>query len=505
MFFMSKTAIIVGAGIGGMATAIRLALDGWSVKVLEKNVRVGGKLDCYSEKGFIWDVGPSLITMPFVLRELFESAGHDVEDYVDLIPVDPSSRFFFPDGKVINTWSNFHLFQIEVARRERDQGEALDAYMKYVRGVYEFAAETHLFEPPKNLFGWFAPRILKTLPHLGKVFTSQSMAEVIESYFKDPHVRQIFLRYATGQGSSPYRAPAAFNILSYMEMQGGAWYIRGGMYRLAEALENCARDLKVEFLVDAEVSQITLKGKGAFQKPRATGVLIRGGVPLEADVVICNADAIHVWSRLLHTKRQVAMTRQFDRKPFSSAPFMILWGVKRRYEQLSHQNIFVSSDYVAEFDDLFKKRRPAAEPSISLTISARTDPTQAPAGQDNYFVYVQTPPLEPDHHWDQLKTQYRDLIMEQLEKRGLEKLRDEILCERIITPTDFAHRNHAYRGAIYGHAGHSLSSVWNRPANRSEEVDGLYFVGGSAQPGGGVPFALLSAKRTAEAVKDDVV
>lgn len=495
---MARRAIIIGAGLGGMATAIRLARDGWAVKVLEKNLRVGGKLDCHSDHGFLWDVGPTLVTMPFVLRELFEYAGHDIEDYIEMMPVDPVCRYFFPDGKVINAWANFHHFQIEVARREKDQGEALEGFLRYARGIHDLSAEAHLFHPPRHAWGYLAPRILRQLHHLPKVLTARTMAQEVEARFKDPHIRQLFLRYATYNGSSPYRVPATFNIIPYVEMQGGGWHIRGGMYRLAEALEKCARDLGVEFLVDAEVSEIILKDRGLFGKPVATGAVIQGGVRVEGDAVICNADANHAWARLLGGRRQAGMARRNDRRPFSSAPFMMLWGVKRRFEQLAHHNIFFSSDYIAEFDDIFQKKRPATEPTVYVGISARSDPTQAPAGQDNYFVLVNAPAIEPDHHWDRTRESYRDVILNRLEGMGLEGLRKEIVCEKIITPADFAARTNTYRGAIYGHATHSLGALVRRPANRCPQIDGLWFVGGSVQPGGGIPLVLLSAKRVSE-------
>jgi len=502
---MDKTAIVIGAGLGGMATAIRLARQGWQVKVLEKNTRVGGKLDCHCDHGFLWDMGPSTITMPFVLRELFEYAGHDIEDYLELIPVDPVCRYFYPDGKVVNTWSNYHHFQIEVARREKDHGESMENFMRYARGVYDFSGEVNLFRLPATWLGCLGIRFLKKARHLPKVLTRKTMAQTIEHYFKDPHTRQLFLHYATCQGSSPYQAHATLNVLPYLELQDGSWYIRGGIYRLAEALEKCARDLGVEFQLDAEISEITLKGQGAFRKPRATGVVIRGGMHLDASVIVCNADMMHAWTRLLHTKRQAAITRQFDQTPFSNSAFMLLLGIKRRYDKLAHHNVFFSSDYLAEFDDLFHKRRPAAEPTIYVCISGRTDPTQSPAGEDNYFVVVNAPALEQDHHWERMRDSYRNVVLDRLEKMGLEDLKNQIVYEKIITPSDFASRNNAYRGAIYSHAAHSLETTWNRQPNRCKEINGLYFVGGSVQPGGGIPMVLLSARKAAETVVHDSV
>ncbi len=501
---MAKMAIIVGAGLGGMATAIRLARHGWKVAVLEKNVRVGGKLDCYTEQGFLWDVGPSQITMPFALRELFEYVGHDMENYLELMPIDPMCRYFYPNGTTINAWTDFHHFKIEVARREKDRGEALENFMRYARGIYHLLAETYLFRPPKNAWRHIIGDILKNLHHLPKIVTPQTAAKAISRYFTDPHLRQLFIHEATHPGSAPYRTPAMFNIVPYLKRQNGSWYIRGGIYRLAEALERCARDLQVEFFLNAEVSEITLENKKIFRNPRASGIVTRGGLRLDADVVICNVDVTYAWTQLLHTKHQKSMTRSLERKPFTSSPFIILWGVKRRYSQLAHHNVFFSSDPIAESNDLFEKKRLPTEPTVHVCISARTDRTQAPQGQDNYSVLSHTPVLEPNHSWEERRDSYRNTILERLEKMGLDGLRHEIVCEKVITPSDFAVRTHAYRGSMNGHAVHSLLEIWNRPSCRSPKIDRLYFVGSTTHPAGEeISSALLSAQRVTRTVIND--
>jgi phytoene desaturase len=497
---MSKTAIVIGAGLGGMASAIRLARDGWKVKVLEKNSRVGGKLDCYSDQEFLWDVGPSVINMPFVLRELFEYAGHEIEDYIELVPVDPMGRYFFPDKKTINFWSDSHLLQIEIARREKDQGESLEAFMRYAQGVYDFAAGDRLFTPPRSLMGLFAPRFLKHIHHLPKFLNGKSLAKIVDRYFNDPHIRQIFLRYASYIGCSPYRIPSLYAMIPYVELQGGSWYIQGGIYRLAEALQKCAQDLGVEFLFDAEVTEISMLENGGMKKPQTSGVVIRGGVRLDADAVICNADVTHAWARLIHINKQKAISKSLERRPFSSSSFVILCGVKKRFEQLAHHNVFFSSDYLAEADDIYQKKRIPDEPTIYVGISSRTDPTQAPTGQDNYHINVTVPSLEPDHHWEINRDKFRDKVFDRLEFMGLSNLRKHIVCEKVITPSDFSVRTHAYRGAIFGHSVHTISSLFRRPHVRSREVDRLYFVGGSTQPGGGVPMVFLSAQRAVREV-----
>jgi phytoene desaturase len=498
---MPKTAIIIGAGLGGMATAIRLAREGWSVKILEKNVRVGGKLTCVNEAGFLWDAGPSLVTMPFLLRDLFEVAGQDIDNYLELLPMDPVCRCFFPGGKAMNAWSNLHHFRIELARREKDHGESFEKFMRYTRGIYNLLSEAYLSCTAKKFINF---RLIKHLYHLPKVFASRTMTDQFRRFFKEPMVQQFFYRYTTSVGSSPYLTPSLFSVIPFMEMQDGGWYTRGGVYHLAEAMERSARDLGVEILVDAEVTEIALEMRKWPRRPIARAVLLRGGLRFDADAVICNTDIMHAWQRLIQAPCKDRVVRNLENQIPSMSPFMIFWGVNRRYEQLAHRNVFFSSDYQAEFDDIFVHKRPPAEPTIHVTISARTDPTQAPPGQDNFFVHVNMPALEPDHHWDQLRDSYRNLVLERLEKMGLEDLRKHIVCERVITPADFAARNNAYRGTTYGQACHSLASVFCRSPNRSKEIRNLYFVGGCVQPGGTIPLVLLSAQHTAELVSSDI-
>jgi phytoene desaturase len=500
----AKSAIVIGAGLGGLASAIRLRRAGWKVTVLEKNMRAGGKLDCHAAHGFLWDVGPSTVTLPPILTELFEHAGQRLEDYIELIPSDPICRNFFSDGKVLNTCADDHLFKIEIARQERDQGQALEGFLRYARRLHDLGGEAWLYHPPRHALGFLRWNFLKRLAGLPAVLTPRTLASVIERHFKSPHVRQLFQRYATYTGSSPFLTPSLFNIIPYIEIQGGSWYIRGGIFRLAEALEKCARDLGVEFVFGAEVSSILTERTGRFAPPKARGVLVNDSIKMEADAVLSNADPAHVWTRLLqHLTSAPGALKRLKRQPFSLAPFMILWGVKHRYPQLAHHNVFFSPDYRAEFDDLFTRHRPADVPTIYVGISSRTDPTQAPLGKDNYFVLVNAPPLELDHHWAKDRASYRDLVVDRLEKMGLDSLRKHIVCEKIITPSDFAARTHAFRGAIYGQAFHSLGGVLDRPRHRCTEVDGLYFVGGCVRPGGGIPLALLSAQQAVSTLLAD--
>lgn len=497
---MEKTVIVIGAGLGGMATAIRLAKDGWNVRLIEKNVKVGGKLDHLSMDGFSWDVGPSVIMMPFVLRELFDYAGHDLEHYVELTAIDPITRYFFADGKTMNTWSNFHHFQIEVARREKDQGEALDGFMRYAQATYDRVGHPYLF-PPSGSLSKFKANPFSRLMRFPKKLWSKSLVSVVNKYYKDPNVRQLFLSYAAMQGCSPFKVPASFNIFPFIEMQNGGWYVKGGLYRLAEALEKCARELGVEIITDSEVGEIQVKESGN-RKPRVIGVTLRSGIRIDGSAVVCNADFMHAWSRLLHFKKQANVFKKFERKPFTNSSFILLLGIRKRFDKLAHHNLLFSTDYETEFKELFEKRQIPKDPSIQLTISSRTDPLQAPAGQDNYMLRMDVPAIEPDHDWSKLKETCRETILKRLENIGLTGIRNEIVCEKVITPQDLAVRSHAYRGAGYGFATHG-NELNVQPLNKSPDVEGLYFVGGTTKPGGSIPFAILSSQWAIAELKRD--
>ncbi|MDD2706758.1 MAG: phytoene desaturase family protein [Verrucomicrobiae bacterium] len=494
---MPKTAIIIGAGLGGMATAIRLAREGWDVKVLEKNSRVGGKLTCASEAGFLWDVGPSVVNMPYLIKDLFDFAGQDIDNYLELVSLDPIRRCFFSGQKTMNAWANEHHFRIELARREKDHGESFEKFMKHARKAYELSCEAHLSAKCSG------NSLFKRLPNVSKVLNARSMASQIKRYFKVPQVQQFFGHYATQIGSSPCQAPAMFNAIPFLEMRDGGWYVRGGLFHLAEALERCALELGVKFLFDAEVTEISTRGEKRFAKPVADGVLLRAGLRFDAEVVVCNTDVMHAWMRLIQHAKKAGVVRKLEKQPASPAPFIMLMGVRHRYEQLAHHNVFFSGDQEAEFNDLFLKKRPPEDPTVHLTISARTDPTQSPAGQDNYMAYVNMPALEPDHHWDQLRDICRNQVLDKLEKMGLPGLRKHIICEKLITPADFSAGNNSYRGMVYGQAMHSMADVFNRPPNRCKQIKNLYFVGGTVQPGGGIPMSLLSAQHVAELIGMD--
>jgi phytoene desaturase len=468
--------LVIGAGLGGLAAAIRLARAGHAVEIWEKNEEPGGKLRELRADGFTWGMGPSLLTMPQVLRDLFSAAGERLEDHLELVRLDSCCRYFWTDGTVIDEDAAFWQ-RPDVAR-----------FLEYARGIYELSGEAYLNRPPREFWRAFTPRNWPKLRHLGKVATTRTLAEEVRRRIDDPRLRQIFLRFATYNGSSPYRTPATFNIIPYVEAEFGGWYVRGGLPRITEALANLAGKLGVTFRYGTTATD---------WNGRET--VAQNGASSSADFLVCNGDALTASISFLSDHFRPGARRRRLTPALSSSGFILFLGVRGRDERLAHHNIFFSDDYPREFTEIHDEKISPREPTLYLSLSARSDPAHAPDGHDNYFILVNAPAREPATPWTPPETKaYRDLVLARLEKFGLEDLPGRIVSERAFTPSDFATRDLARHGALYGWASHSVRTSLFRPPLRSGR--NLFFVGGTTHPGGGIPLVLLSGKMAAEMI-----
>lgn len=487
--------------MGGLAAAIRLASDGHSVEVFEKNEREGGKLNRLERDGFRWDTGPSLLTMPFVYQELFEAAGRKLEDYVTLEPVDPVCRYAWLDGTQLDASDSVGRMTAALEKINPRDVRAYFRFMAYSRRLYDLTAKPFLFN---GINHW--RDFLKLNPLTAfKIDPFRTVHQAVKSYFRDPHLIQLFDRYATYNGSSPYKAPATLNIIPYVELGLGGWYLKGGLYELAQAYRRLAEELGVQVHCGPEfaVEEILVK------RGRATGLRLSNGQEVTADRVIANTDVAYTEKNLLPV-RQPWFNR--SKKPGkatglepSCSGFVLFLGVNRQYPQLAHHNIFFSQDYAAEFDQIFTLCQPPFDPTIYVCWTGLTDPTHAPAGKSNLFVLVNAPYLSEAFDWDApgATQAYRDLVIEHLENFGLTGLSQSIEVEERMTPVDLARLYNADRGAIYGVSSNNRFSAFLRPPNRSRRFKNLYYVGGSTHPGGGVPLVTLSGKIVAGLIAQD--
>lgn len=478
--------IVVGAGIGGLSAAIRLARAGQQVLVLEQNPAVGGKMSELRDNGYRWDLGPSVITMRPVFEDLFAAAGRRLEDELDLVPVEPLTRYIWSDGSTLDATRDLSRMASQIGRLDSRDVEGYLAFLAY-------AARLHRVTGPAFIYG--DPVSLSTL--LGvpprdwlAVDGWRTMDQAIRSFVRSPKLRQLLGRFATYVGASPYQAPATLNVIAHVEMTGGVWYPRGGIYAIARALERLARESGVEIRTGTPVDGIDVSNG------RAVGVHAAGANHL-ARAVLANVDVATVYERLLPTPQR----RSASFEP-SVSGFVLLLGLRGRTPGLVHHNLIFNDDYRAEFDDLFKQGRPPQDPTIYVTITSRTDPDDAPTDGENWFVLVNAPPLGPAWNWDEQARSYRDHVLATLAARGID-VRDRIEVEHCLTPVDLERRTGARRGALYGMSSNSMWSAFRRPANRARDIQGLYFAGGTAHPGGGVPMVMLSGAAAARCILRD--
>ena len=488
--------------MGGLAAAIRLASSGVRVTVLEQGERPGGKLNRWQRDGWTFDTGPSLLTMPWVLRDLFSEAGTSLDDFLTLDPVDPVCRYSFADGTHLDVTTDSARMAANIEALAPHDVPAFFRFLGYTADLYALAGEPFLRHPleratlrreRRTLFRYgFRPR------DLTKLASPLTVHQTVSRFFSDPRLRQVFDRYATYNGSSPYRAPAAFCLIPFVEFATGAWHPRGGMYRIAEALTALAERLGVVVRCDSEVAAITHKNGGA------TGVRLASGDAITADAVISNVDVLTTVERLLDATTPANQTTRarLRRLEPSYSGFLMLVGTNRLFTELPHHSIFFPADYEAEFRDILDRRIPPHDPTIYICRATATDPSSAPPGCDNLFVMVNVPYLDGKTDWGSLARPYRDHLLEVLRRRGL-ALESSIVIEDLWTPERIASAYGAQRGAIYGFASNTRRAAFLRPPNRSGTLRNLYFAGGSTHPGGGIPLALLSGRIAANLILED--
>ncbi|WP_298817167.1 phytoene desaturase family protein [Chloroflexus sp.] len=489
---MQLPVIIVGGGLGGLATAVRLAAQGRRVILCEQNERVGGKLNLHQADGYTFDTGPSLLTMPWVIRDLFAVAGRRMEDYLCLEQVEPTCRYFWPDGTRFDAWQRLPQLIQEIERISPADVPNFFRFMAHTARIYDAVAGPFLLRPFDGLRELITPTMVR---HALRIDALRSVDAAVRSFFRSPYLRQLFNRYATYNGSSPYLSPATFNLIAYIELAEGGWYVRGGMYQLAVALARLATELGVELRVRAPVTEVIV------ERGLACGVRLADGCLLPAAAVVINADPLYACERLIPGfQREANRLARFD--PSYSGVVLFL-GVEGDFPQLAHHNIFFSADYSAEFRAIVHERQPALEPTIYVAATCRSDPAHAPPGHMNLFVLVNAPADDGRIDWEAVIPAYRDHIIARLEMMGLSGLRQSIRYSHHWTPRDLARRYNAAFGAIYGLSSNSPLSAFARPPLRVRRVRGLYFVGGGTHPGGGIPLVLLSGQAvTARIVAD---
>jgi len=374
---------IIGSGLGGLSAAIRLAHKGYDVTVYEQNPSPGGKVGSLQSNGFRFDTGPSLVTMPFVIEELFSSAGENINDYLSIKKLDSLCKYFYDDGTCLNAFSDPEEFGNELESRTGGNKENLFRYLSYCRNIYELTSDIFLFNNPYSLSTYTNAKAVKALFKARKIDSLRTMNEANRAFFKDEKIIQLFNRYATYNGSNPYLCPATLNIITHVEYNIGGYYIEDGMFKLTLALYNLAVKKGVHFNLNSKVSKIVTKNK------IVNGIEVNGEF-INCDAVISNADVHNTYSILLNDTKTRAAKKYNKLEPSSSA-LVFYWGVNITSGKLGVHNILFSSDYKKEFDELFDKKIYPADPTVYMYISSKFAPNDAPKGSENWFVMINAP------------------------------------------------------------------------------------------------------------------
>ncbi|MDQ3237473.1 MAG: phytoene desaturase family protein [Actinomycetota bacterium] len=491
-----KRVAVVGAGMGGLAAAIRLSALGFEVEVFEKNGQAGGRMGRLEADGFTFDTGPSLLLMTDTYRELFRFAGRDLEDYVNLIPLDGQYRVTFGDGDALTIRRMLpemirELERIEPGVTPRFYRFLEDACLKYRLGRSEFVERD--FEGARDFFGLRNLRLLLKTKALGNYYRS------VSRFFDSDKLRQAFSLQTMYLGLSPFEAPAVYSLLPYTELaEDGLWFPEGGMYALIQAMEKVAEELGVKVHLNSPVEEVVV------QKGQARGVRVNGE-EVAADAVLVGADLPYAYRELLPdaANGDFGWRRKREKLEYTASAFMLYLGIDRKLDNMLHHNFYLSPKYRENFEQIFRDHALPDDPSFYAVVPSRTERGMAPEGMESLFVLVPVPHLGPNVDWERDGPAFKEKVYELLERRcGVS--RESVVYEKVRTPLDWRDEYNLEEGAAFG-IGHGILQVgYFRPPMVSRSVGGLYFVGASTRPGTGVPLVTIGARLVAERIGREV-
>ncbi len=485
-----KSAVVIGAGLGGLSGAISLRAAGYDVRVVEKNSHFGGKLNQLEDEGFRFDLGPSILTMPHIFERLFERAGRRFSDYVEIQRLPLEWRSFFEDGEVVDLLSDMEsMVEANGAVGEGDLAQLRD-YLRYGERMYTMANEGYFevgLDTMPEVIGHYG--LVKALRGFD-IFST--MNDVVSRYIENPYLRDIMNFFIKYVGSSPYRAPAVLNLLPYIQNEFGLWYVPGGMYRLARGIHRLAEEIGVEFIFDETIVEADGSGEALTSVKSAEGRVYR------ADIFVSNMEVIPFYREV--TRETPGVLEDYRAFEPSCSGFVLHLGVDREYPHLAHHNFFFSRDPKEHFKTIFEDHRLPGDPTIYLVATSRTDPTTAPPGCENIKILPHIPYMGDAPLSDEDKFRFEGIVLDKLESMGLERLREHTIYRDVWWPEDIRDMYLSNRGSIYGVVSDREKNKGFKAPKRSELYSNLYFVGGSVNPGGGMPMVSLSGQLTADKI-----
>lgn len=481
---MSAPVVVMGTGFGGLAAAIRLRAMGHRVVVVEANEQPGGRASVFRRDGFVFDAGPTVITAPYLVEELFKLAGRDLRDYLTLMPVDPFYRVVYPDGTVFDYVGEEERI---LAQIEKISPKDVDGYRRFARqakDIFEVGYD-QLVDMPFDTF----TSMLKVLPDMVRLKSYRSVYSLVSSYIQDDRLRQAFTFQPLLVGGNPYDVTSIYLLIHWLERKWGVWFPKGGTGALVLAMARLLAELEVEIRYNSPVEEVLIEGG------KVTGVRLGTGETIACSTLVCNGDPAYIYSKLIDPKhRRTHTDASVKRGSPSMSLFVTYFGTDRKYDDIAHHTILLGPRYRGLLDDIFHKKVLAEDFSLYLHRPTASDPDLAPPGHEGFYVLSPVPNNRSGIDWEKTAPAYEDRILSFLEKNHLPGLKSHLKTCFSVDPRYFADRLRSVDGAAFGLEPTLLQSAYFRYHNRSEDVAGLYFVGASTHPGAGVPGVLNSAK-----------
>jgi phytoene desaturase len=485
---------VIGSGFGGLSLAIRLQAAGCRTTIFEKRDKPGGRAYVYRDQGFSFDAGPTVITAPDCLRELFSLAGKSMDGYIRLLPVDPFYRLFWEDGFTFDYSDDMALIEEQIAKKSPRDVEGYDKFLSYSKEVFREGYEKLAHVPFLN---W--SDMIAVAPQLLRLKAYRSVYSMVAQYIEDPQLRQLFSFHSLLVGGNPFTTTSIYTLIHCLERKWGVFFPEGGTAALVQALVKLFTDLGGELRLNAEIGEIETRGR------EVKAIVSKSGQREEFELVASNADVFHTYDALLrHETAAAPMRKRLSHSTYSMSLFLIYFGTRRRYPNLLHHNIIFGPRYRELLADIFTRGRLADDFSLYLHAPTRSDPTLAPPGCEAFYVLSPVPHLgKLAVDWRSEGPAYGDRILAYLERYYMPDLRREIVTQRIFTPQDFKTELNAHLGSAFSLEPRLSQSAYFRVHNRDKNIRGLYFVGAGTHPGAGIPGVVNSAKATAAIILND--
>lgn len=479
---MNNKVAIIGSGIAGIATSIRLKAKGFDVTVYEKNSFPGGKLSSFKLGEFRFDAGPSLFTMPQYVDELFEISGENPKEHFKYKKKKIACKYFWEDESIFNAYSDKEKFYDECENKFNVERKQIKKYLNKAKKKFDLTRKIFLEKSLHKINSFLNYETIKALFNLNIYQINKNLDEVNQKEIEEKHLVQLFNRYATYNGSSPYKTPGMMTLIQHLESHYGTYIPLKGMNDISNSLYRLAERRGVKFEFESEVEKIEI------QNNQATGIIVNNKLK-RFDKIVSNSDVYSTYKYLLKEK----LNHNSLKQERSSSAIIFYWGIKKIYKQLDLHNIFFSDNYEKEFKYIFDENKIIDDPTIYVNITSKDVPADSPESCENWFVMVNSP-FNTGQDWEKIKITLRSNIISKLERILKENISNNIVEERIYTPVDLESNTNSHQGSLYGISSNNKFSAFLRHPNFLKKIPNLYFCGGSVHPGGGIPLCLLSAK-----------